>query len=67
MQCAVVAPASFVIAMAPAPAARTLLPRMPRLLNVYEEGIIFTDAMRVLDGPVVHRDFYSPYGPLQVL
>ena len=42
-----------------------LLLAMPRDLNIYDEGIVLTDALRVLHGDVVHRDFYSNYGPGQ--
>ena len=34
----------------------------PRL-NPYDEGIVLLNSMRVLHGEVVHRDFYSNYGP----
>lgn len=42
-----------------------LLLAMPRDLNIYDEGIILSDAMRVLHGDIIHRDFYSVYGPGQ--
>ena len=42
-----------------------LLLTMPRMLNVFDEGILLTGAMRVLDGQIVHRDFLSVYGPAQ--
>jgi hypothetical protein len=42
-----------------------LLLAMPRDLGIYDEGIVLMDAMRVLSGDVIHRDFYSPYGPGQ--
>ena len=42
-----------------------LLVTMPRDLDVFDEGIIFSGAMRVLAGEVIHRDFYSLYGPAQ--
>lgn len=42
-----------------------LVATMPRDLNLFDEGIILTGAMRVLDGALVHRDFYSSYGPAQ--
>ncbi|GAC1339344.1 MAG: hypothetical protein NVSMB18_07370 [Acetobacteraceae bacterium] len=38
---------------------------MPRRLEIYDEGIIVADAMRVLNGEIIHRDFYSVYGPAQ--
>lgn len=38
---------------------------MPRELNLFDEGLILTGAMRVLEGALVHRDFYSSYGPAQ--
>lgn len=39
--------------------------RMPRSVGLFDEGIILSDAMRVAAGEVVHRDFYSSYGPAQ--
>ncbi len=36
-----------------------------RNLNPYDEGIVLTGAMRLLDGAVPHRDFYVNYGPGQ--
>jgi hypothetical protein len=36
---------------------------MDRTINVFDEGIVLTDAMRVRAGEVVHRDFYTLYGP----
>ncbi|WP_188512999.1 hypothetical protein [Blastomonas aquatica] len=42
-----------------------LLGLMVRDLNVYDEGIIFTGAMRTLNGEIPHRDYYSTYGPGQ--
>lgn len=36
-----------------------------RNVNLYDEGIILTGAQRVLDGAVIHRDFYANYGPGQ--
>lgn len=36
---------------------------MDRSINVYDEGIILTGAMRVLNGELIHRDFYANYGP----
>ncbi|HEX5264674.1 MAG TPA: hypothetical protein VFW13_14175, partial [Phenylobacterium sp.] len=42
-----------------------LLLAMPRDLNIFDEGIVLTDALRVLHGDVIHRDFYSNYGPGQ--
>ena len=38
---------------------------MPRDLFVFDEGIILVDAVRVFHGDIVHRDFYSTYGPAQ--
>ncbi|AEG50393.1 hypothetical protein Sphch_2752 [Sphingobium chlorophenolicum L-1] len=32
-------------------------------LNPYDEGLVLVDAMRTLNGDVIHRDYYSPYGP----
>jgi hypothetical protein len=54
-QVTVVAVLSFVV----------LLLAMPRDLNMYDEGIILSDAIRVIHGEMTHRDFYSPYGPAQ--
>jgi hypothetical protein len=42
-----------------------LLLVMPRDLNIFDEGIVLVDAMRIMNGDVVHRDFYSSYGPAQ--
>jgi hypothetical protein len=42
-----------------------LLLTMDRALNILDEGIILTDAMRALNGEILHRDFYSNYGPGQ--
>jgi hypothetical protein len=42
-----------------------LLLAMPRDLNMFDEGIILSDAMLTLHGEIVHRDFYSSYGPAQ--
>lgn len=42
-----------------------LLVTMPRTLNVYDEGIVLSDALRMLSGEIIHRDFYSLYGPAQ--
>lgn len=39
----------------------------PRLINLFDEGIILVNAMRMLDGQLPHRDFYSCYGPAQYL
>jgi hypothetical protein len=38
---------------------------MERNINVYDEGIILTGAARAMDGAVIHRDFYTNYGPGQ--
>jgi len=38
---------------------------MERNINPYDEGSILTGAARVLDGAVIHRDFYASYGPAQ--
>jgi hypothetical protein len=38
---------------------------MDREINVYDEGIILTGAMRVAAGEIPHRDFYANYGPAQ--
>lgn len=44
-------------------AALVLFATMNRQINMFDEGIVFGGAMRVLAGQVVHRDFYSCYGP----
>jgi hypothetical protein len=36
-----------------------------RDVDVYDEGLILTGAMRVVAGAVPHRDFYNVYGPGQ--
>lgn len=36
---------------------------MDRRLNMYDEGLVLVDAMRTLHGDVIHRDYYTPYGP----
>ncbi len=38
---------------------------MPREMTPYDEGIILSDAARLLNGEVFHRDFYANYGPAQ--
>lgn len=38
---------------------------MPRMVNMFDEGIVLVNAMRMLSGELVHRDFYSNYGPAQ--
>jgi hypothetical protein len=35
-----------------------------RVVNVYDEGILLTAAMRVMHGQMIHRDFYYNYGPI---
>lgn len=46
-------------------ACAVLLLAMDRGINLYDEGIILVDASRVLNGDVIHRDFYALYGPGQ--
>ena len=36
-----------------------------RSVNIYDEGIILTGAMRVSQGALPHPDFYGNYGPGQ--
>src|SRR3954454_358313 len=36
---------------------------MNRQLNLFDEGLVLVNALRTLHGDVIHRDFYSPYGP----
>lgn len=43
--------------------ALALLAAMNRGINIFDEGIIYGGAMRLLAGQMVHRDFYSVYGP----
>lgn len=42
-----------------------LLVGTDRTLGVYDEGIVLTGAMRLLEGQWPHRDFYANYGPGQ--
>jgi hypothetical protein len=37
-----------------------------RYVNLYDEGLVLTAAMRTLAGQVLHRDFYYNYGPAQL-
>lgn len=43
--------------------ALALFATMNRGINIFDEGIIYGGAMRLLAGQMVHRDFYSVYGP----
>jgi hypothetical protein len=36
---------------------------MDRAINIFDEGLILSAAMRLLAGQLIHRDFYSVYGP----
>ena len=36
---------------------------MDRTIDIFDEGLVLTNAMRTLVGDVDHRDYYSPYGP----
>jgi hypothetical protein len=36
-----------------------------RSLNLYDEGLVLTGAMRVAAGQIPHRDFYANYGPAE--
>lgn len=36
---------------------------MNRSVNIFDEGIILTDAMLLGQGKMLHRDFYANYGP----
>lgn len=38
---------------------------MDRHLEIYDEGVILTAAMRISAGDIPHRDFYIPYGPAE--
>jgi len=38
---------------------------MDKRINVYDEGIVLTAAMRVNAGDIPHRDFYINYGPAE--
>src|SRR6476620_512675 len=42
-----------------------LLLAIQRDLNIYDEGSILVGAMRVADGDIPHRDFFTLYGPAQ--
>src|SRR5882762_5180264 len=42
-----------------------LLLAMRRDLDMFDEGIILSNVMRVLDGEMIHRDFFTVYGPAQ--
>src|SRR5579875_1110267 len=37
-----------------------------RRVNVYDEGVLLTGAMRVMHGQLIHRDFYYNYGPARI-
>ncbi len=41
-----------------------LAPHLVRI-NFFDEGLIATGAMQVLNGKIPYRDFYTPYGPAQ--
>jgi hypothetical protein len=36
-----------------------------RTISLYDEGVILTGAVRAGAGHILHRDFYTPYGPGQ--
>ena len=38
---------------------------MDKRINVYDEGIVLTAAMRINAGDIPHRDFYINYGPAE--
>lgn len=38
---------------------------MDKTINIYDEGLILTGALRVMAGEIQHRDFYANYGPGQ--
>ena len=38
---------------------------MNRVINIFDEGVILTGAMRVNAGDIPHRDFYVLYGPAE--
>src|SRR3954468_24470458 len=42
-----------------------LLLAIQRDLNIYDEGSILVGAMRIANGDVPHRDFFTLYGPAQ--
>jgi Dolichyl-phosphate-mannose-protein mannosyltransferase len=42
-----------------------LLPGIHQPVNIYDEGIIAYSAVRVMDGQVMYRDFWSIYSPAQ--
>jgi NADH:ubiquinone oxidoreductase subunit 3 (subunit A) len=58
-RCAILYPALFLSAFF------FIFAAMNRGASVYDEGIILTGAMRVGNGEVPHRDFYTNYGPAQ--
>jgi hypothetical protein len=42
-----------------------LFASMPRVISVYDEGLILVGAERVGSGEMIHKDFYANYGPAQ--
>jgi len=38
---------------------------MDRTINIYDEGIMLTGAIRITAGDIPHRDFYANYGPAE--
>ena len=42
-----------------------LMLTMNMFINIYDEGVILFDSVRILSGDVPYRDFYANYGPAQ--
>lgn len=41
----------------------TILVLLDLRINMFDEGLVLVDALRTMNGDVVHRDYYSPYAP----
>jgi hypothetical protein len=62
----VLAASLFAITGMVAAAMLYIQPTMSAPLNIYDEGIIAFGAVRVLDGEIPHRDFWTQYSPGQL-